>query len=68
MPCNDGIIAAITSDCTTQKKGGLEVVAWIGYRPDLNITFDGINPALIDAITNASTKKMVQIKGVFIKG
>jgi hypothetical protein len=64
MPCNDGIIAAITSDCTTQKKGGLEVVAWIGYRPDIDFTFNGTNPALITAIANASTKKMVQIKGV----
>ena len=38
MGCNDGIYLDVVSDCTTQKQGGLEVVAWAINRNDVSIT------------------------------
>lgn len=63
MSCNDGIYSAITSDCTTQRSGGIEVVAWLLNRNDVSITFDATNPVLITAMANAVGKQAVQIKG-----
>ena len=64
MGCNDGIYSAITSDCTTQRQGGLEVVAWGINRKDVSITFDVTNPVLITGMSMASTKSAFQITGV----
>lgn len=62
--CNDGIFTNIVSDCSTQKSGGLEVVAWAFYRPDASITFSPTVPTMITGITMASGKKAIQIKGI----
>ena len=40
MGCAGGIAKAIISDCTTSKIGGLEIIAWVFNRRDLNITYD----------------------------
>lgn len=64
MACNDGIYKNITSNCTTQKSGGMETVAWAIYRPDIKtITVSPTNPVLITDLVLANGKKAIEIKG-----
>lgn len=63
MGCNDGIAKSIVSDCTTQKAGNLEVVAYIFNRADADPTYDATNPSLITSIANASGKTAFKITG-----
>lgn len=60
MSCALGVIAAITSDCSTQPIGGLEIEAYIYNRLDLTLTSTG------NLITNLVTKAAT--KGYKIKG
>lgn len=62
--CNDGIFLDIVSDCTTQKSGGLEVVAYAFYRPDAAITYSPTMPTMITSITMATGKKAIEIRGI----
>lgn len=62
--CNDGIFLDIVSDCTTQKSGGLEVVAYAFYRPDAAITYSPTMPTMITGITMATGKKAIEIRGI----
>lgn len=64
MSCVDGIVAAITSNCTTQPNGGLEVVAWAFNRANLTVTYDGSNGLKITDLANVSTNIGYKITGV----
>lgn len=64
--CTGGIAKAITSNCTTSKIGGLEVVAWAFNRKDLEITYSTTSDKenQITALANASTKQGRKLTGV----
>lgn len=65
MACTDGITAAITSNCTTSRGGGLEVEAWAFNRTDIDITYSGATN-LITAITKPAG--VAGIVGYKLKG
>jgi hypothetical protein len=66
MSCLNSISADITSNCTNQPNGFLEVKAWIFSRPDYAnaITFDGTNPNKITNIAAVATKEAYVLTGV----
>jgi len=61
MPCTDGVILAITSDCSTQPIGGLEIEGYIYNRNDLVLT-ETAN-LITNLVTDAATKGY-KIKGI----
>ena len=66
MACITGISKNITSDCSTQKNGSLEVKAWVFNRAEYAnaFTFDDTNPNKITNIASVSTKKAYVLTGV----
>ena len=64
MACTDGIVKAITSDCTTQKIGGLEVESYVMNRKDFIPTFDVTNESKITDVAMAATKTAFKLTGV----
>lgn len=66
MSCTSSLLKNITSDCTTNRAGGIEVVAWIGKRTELNMTFSGTatKENTITAVTNDLGKKCIKVTGV----
>jgi hypothetical protein len=66
MACTDGITAAITSDCTTSRGGGLEVEAWAFNRTDIDITYSGSTNLITDISKPAGVTAAVgfKLKGV----
>lgn len=64
MPCTDAIAKNITSDCTTQPVGGLEVEAYLGYRPYISPTYDGTSANKVTALTVTALQKLYKLKGV----
>lgn len=64
MACISGIVKDITSDCSTQKIGGLEVIAYVMNRKDFEPTFDSTTGSLITAVSMASTTKAYKLTGV----
>lgn len=64
MACTDGIVKAVTSDCTTSRGGGLEVECWAFNRLDVTLTYDGTVKNKITAIANANGGIAYKIYGV----
>lgn len=64
MSCTTGIAAAITSDCTTQMSGGLEVTAWAWNRLDMTLTYDGTTLNKITNMAAVSSAKIYKVLGV----
>jgi len=64
MSCETGIFKAITSDCSKQPIGGLEVNAWLFNRMELVLTFDNTNPSKITDLVTAAATKGYLLKGV----
>lgn len=64
MSCTQGIAAAITSNCTTQMSGGLEVTAWAWNRTEMTLTYDGTTLNKITNITAVGAAKIYKILGV----
>lgn len=64
MSCTSGITKAITSNCTTQLSGGLEVTAWAWNRTDMTLTYDGTILNMITNITAVNAAKIFKINGV----
>ena len=63
--CNEGIFADIVSNCTTQKSGGLEVVAYAMNRTDIeSVTYDATYDNMVTAMTMKSTKRVWEVKGI----
>jgi len=66
MSCTGGMTKDITSTCANAKGGGLEVVAYIGKRTDLEFTWSATanKENTITALENAPTKKCVKLTGI----
>jgi len=64
MSCSSGITKAITSDCTTQPVGGLEVVAYLFNRGDMTLTFDGTDPNMVTQVVAVGAALVYKLKGV----
>lgn len=64
MACTDAISKNITSDCTTQPVGGLEVEAYLGYRPCISPTYDVTSANKVTALTVDAGKTLYKLKGV----
>jgi hypothetical protein len=66
MACTDGITAAIVSNCTTSRGGGLEVEAWVFNRNDIDITYSGSTNLITDISKPAGVTALVgyKLKGV----
>lgn len=66
MSCTTSLLKDVTSNCTTNRTGGVEVVAWIGKRTDLNMTFSATatKENTITAVTNDALKKCIKVTGV----
>jgi hypothetical protein len=64
MACSNRIAKNITSNCTTQPVGGLEVEAYICNREDISPTFDSTNPNKITGLTMSGTTLMYKLTGI----
>lgn len=66
MSCTSQLTKDITSNCTTSRNGGLEVVAWIGKRTDLELDFSvtANKENTITAADNALGKKCIKVTGI----
>lgn len=66
MSCTGGLTKDITSTCGTSRGGGLEVVAYIGQRTDLEFTWSSTpnKENTITALENAVGKKCVKLTGI----
>jgi hypothetical protein len=64
MSCTSGIAAVITSNCTTQMRGGLEVTAWAWNRVDMTLTYDGSTLNKITNIAAVGAAKIYKVLGV----
>jgi hypothetical protein len=64
MACTTGIAKAITSNCTTQPVGGLEVVAYLWKRGDMTITYDGTSPNKVTGIAGVGSAVIYKFTGV----
>ena len=64
MSCTQGIAATITSNCTTQMGGGLEVTAWAWNRTEMTLTYDGTTLNKITNIAAVGAAKIYKILGV----
>jgi hypothetical protein len=65
MGCTTQLTKDITSTCATAKNGGLEVVAYLGKRTDLEATFSVTagKENTITALDNAVGKKCIKVTG-----
>lgn len=66
MGCTTQLSKDITSNCTTSRNGGLEVIAWIGKRTDLELTFSSTTNKenTITVADNAVGKKCIKVTGI----
>jgi hypothetical protein len=64
MACTTGIAKAITSNCTTQPVGGLEVVAYLWKRGDMTITYDGTSPNKVTGIVAVGAALVYKYTGI----
>jgi hypothetical protein len=64
MACTTGIAKAITSNCTTQPVGGLEVVAYLFNRADMTITYDGTDLNKVTGIAAVGAALVYKYTGV----
>lgn len=66
MGCTTQLTKDITSNCTTARQGGLEVVAYLGKRTDLEFTFSvtANKENTITALDNAVGKKCIKVTGI----
>lgn len=64
MACVTGIVKNITSNCTTQPVGGLEVVAYLWKRGDMTITYDGTSPNKVTGIVAVGAALVYKYTGV----
>jgi hypothetical protein len=66
MGCTTQLSKDITSNCSTSRNGGLEIIAWIGKRTDLVITSSSTanKENTITNIVNAATKKCIKVTGI----
>ena len=62
MTCESKISKAITSNCTTQPVGGLEVEAYIGDRANASPTYDVTDTSKVTALA-MTTGTLFKIKG-----
>ena len=62
--CADGILKAITSDCTTAKSGGLEVVAYVLNRTKFTLTYSLTVANKITDITAIGLAKAYRYTGI----
>ncbi len=62
--CLTKITKNITSNCQTQKAGGLEVKAWIVNRENLTYVQDATNKVLLTSIGVAATTQLYTLTGV----
>lgn len=63
MACTSGIAKAITSNCTTQPVGGLEVIAYLFNRDEMTITYDGTLPNKVTNIAAVGSAVMYKLTG-----
>jgi hypothetical protein len=64
MACTTGIAKAITSNCSTQPVGGLEVTAYLWNRGDMTITYDGTDLNKVTGIAAVGAALMYKFTGV----
>jgi hypothetical protein len=64
MSCTSKITKAITSNCTTQPVGGLEVVAYLFNRGDMTLTYDGTSPNKVTGIVAVGAALAYKLTGV----
>lgn len=64
MACTTGIAKAITSNCTTQPVGGLEITAYFFNRGQMTITYDGTDPNKVTGIAAVGAALMYKYTGV----
>lgn len=64
MACVTGIAKSITSNCTTQPVGGLEVVAYLWKRGDMTLTYDNTYPNKVTGIVAVGAALMYKYTGV----
>lgn len=64
MACTNGIAKAITSNCTTQPVGGLEVIAYLFNRGEMTLTYDGTDPNMVTAIVAVGAAVAYKLTGV----
>ena len=64
MGCETGILKSVTSDCTTQPVGGIEVVCYAINRLDIATKdINTLKPNLIEGLTLSEGKLAYKIKG-----
>jgi hypothetical protein len=63
MACTSGIAADITSNCTSNVLGGVEVNAYIFNRADMTLTFDGTTTNKITNIAKVGSAVMYNLTG-----
>ena len=63
MPCTKRISSNIVSDCSTVTVGGVELVAYICNRLDLNPVYDSQNKAKVTGFTITAGKVMYKFTG-----
>lgn len=64
MSCTTGIAKNITSDCTTQGVGGLEVTAYLFNRDEMTITYDETYPNKVTSIAAVGAAVVYKYTGV----
>lgn len=62
--CTDILTKKIISDCSTTPIGGVETLAWIGYRKNVLATFDVTNPSKVTLLEMLNGTKLYEMKGV----
>ena len=63
MSCPKRITANVVSDCSTQPVGGVELVAYIGNRLDINPVYDSQNKVKVTGFTMVSGKVLYKYSG-----
>jgi hypothetical protein len=64
MSCTSGIAKTITSNCTTQPVGGLEVEVYLFNRGDMTIDYDGMLPNKVTGIAAVGAALVYKLTGV----
>ena len=66
MGCGSQLSKDIASTCATARNGGLEVVAYLGKRTDLEFTFSSTTNKenTITVLDNAPGKKCIKVTGI----
>jgi hypothetical protein len=64
MSCSTGIAKNITSNCTTQPVGGLEIIAYLFNRGAMALTYNATDPNKVTGIAAVSNALMYKYTGV----